>query len=129
MKLSIWKTAVITGVATLVLTTGVMIGANKFNKPKSIVHVVTIKWADNATAEQKKAALAGVDKMAVEIPGITNVWTKGIKVQGEGYTDAIVLEFKDKASFDAYGDHPAHKAWEKIYLPVRGRSTTHDITN
>ena len=108
---------------------GILVGQNKFNKPKSLLHVVTIQWKEGATPEQKQKALAAVDTMAGKVPGITNAWTKGIKVQGEGFTDAFVLEFKDKAAFDAYADNPAHKDFEEVYLPVRGRSTTHDITN
>jgi hypothetical protein len=45
------------------------------------------------------------------------------------FTDAFVMEFEDDAAFKAYDNHPAHRAWEKVYTPVRGRSSTHDITN
>jgi hypothetical protein len=124
------RTAVFASVAALVVFgAGVLVGQNKFNKPKSIVHVVTIRWKSDATAEQKKAALDAVDTMAGKVPGITNVWTKGIKVQGEGYSDAFAIEFRDKAAFDAYANNQAHKDFESVYLPVRDRSTTHDITN
>ena len=124
------RTAVSISVAGIALfSAGILVGQNKFNKPKSIVHVVTIRWKADATADQKKAALEAVDKMAGKIPGVTNVWTKGIKVQGEGFSDAFAIEFRDKAAFDAYADNPAHKEFESVYLPVRDRSTTHDITN
>ncbi|HVV73074.1 MAG TPA: Dabb family protein [Verrucomicrobiae bacterium] len=108
---------------------GVLAGANKFGTPSSVVHVVTIQWKSSATAEQKTAAIEGVRKMAGEIPGIKNIWLKTLKVQPRDYHAAIVMEFKDQAAFDAYANAPAHKEWEKIYLPVRGESTTHDITN
>jgi hypothetical protein len=65
-----------------------------------------------------------MDKVAGKIPGITNVWTKEIKVQGEGFSDPFVVEFRDKAAFDAYADNPAHKEFESVYLPARDRSTT-----
>ena len=81
------------------------------------------------TSEYSTLFLEAVDKMAGKVPGITNVWTKGIKVQGEGYSDAFAIEFRDKAAFDAYADNPAHKEFESVYLPVRDRSTSHDITN
>lgn len=130
MKQHITRKSVLAAAGALVLFgAGVLAGANKFSKPATILHVVTIKWKADATAEQKKAVLDGVEKMAADVPGLKNIWVKGIKVQGEGYTDAIVMEFDSQKSFDAYKDHPAHKAWEKIYLPVRGQSTTHDITN
>ncbi len=108
---------------------GIVVGQNHFNKPKSVLHVITIRWKDGITDEQKKAVFDATDSMAAKVPGITNIWTKGLKVQGEGFSDAIVMEFKDKAAFDAYADAPAHREWEKVYLPARGRSATHDITN
>ncbi len=127
--------------ASVLLLAGITM-AFAANKPKSIIHVVTLYWKDGTTDTQKKAVLDGVEKMGREIPGITNVWLKSVKVQGAyvektasgevtstSFTDAFVMEFKDDAAFKAYGDHPAHKAWEAIYVPVRGRSSTHDITN
>jgi len=39
------------------------------------------------------------------------------------------MEFEDQAAFDRYATDPAHKAWEKVYLPVREESRTHDVTN
>ncbi len=127
--MSLRKAVVATLIAAGLFGAGILVGQNRFNKPKSIIHVVTIKWADNVTDAQKQSVAGAVDAMAGKIPGITNVWTTPLKVQGEGYTGAFVIEFKDKAAFDAYADHPAHREFEKVYLPLRGRSTTHDITN
>jgi len=110
-----------------VFALGVAAGQNKFGQPKSILHVVTVQWKADSTAEQRQAAVDGVKTMASKLPGITNVWLKTIKVQGKDAV--IVMEFKDQAAFDAYAAHPAHKDWEKIYLPVRELSQTHDITN
>jgi len=110
-----------------VFTLGVVAVQNKFGQPKSILHVITVKWKGDSTDQQKQAAVDGVKTMAAKIPGVTNVWLKTVKVQG---MDAvIVMEFKDQAAFDAYVEHPAHKDWEKIYLPIRELSQTHDITN
>jgi len=141
LKISL-KNAVMVSAVLLALGAGAALAANKYGKPKSIVHVVTLYYKDGTTEEQKKAVLDGIEKMAGEIPGIKNVWLKGVKVQGaysekqadgtmksRPFTDAFVIEFEDDKSFKAYDDHPAHRAWEKVYLAVRGRSTTHDITN
>ena len=127
------------GVLALAL---VAVAANKYSKPKSIVHVVTLYYKDGTTDEQKKAVLDATEKMASEVPGLKNIWLKPLKVQGafqekqaDGsfksrmFTDAIVMEFEDEAAFKVYENHPAHKAWEKVYTEVRGRSSTHDITN
>lgn len=118
------------------------VGLRAAEKPNSIIHVVTLYWKDGTTDAQKKAVLDGIEKMGHEIPGITRIWLKPLKVQGNypvkqpsgdikvfPVTDAFVIEFKDAAAFKAYADHPAHKEWEKIYTEVRGRSVTSDITN
>lgn len=135
--------ALMASAVLLALGAGLMAAANKYGKPKSVVHVVTLYYKDGTTDEQKRAVLEGVEKMASEIPGIRNVWLKSVKVQGthaerqpdgsykmRPFTDAFVLEFENEAAFKAYEDHPAHRTWsDRIYVPVRGRSSTHDITN
>jgi cell division protein FtsX len=143
------KTAVVAGLALLAIGAAAGYAANRFGKPKSVIHVVTLYYKDGTTDEQKKAVLAAIEKMAAELPGVKNVWLKSTKVQGaymekvaenkekpsevsykaHPFTDAFVVEFEDQAAFEKYVDHPAHKAFEEVYIPVRGRSSTHDITN
>src|SRR6266850_1847444 len=117
----------------------VALGANRYNTPRSIVHVVTILWKENSTPEQQRASLEGVKKMAAEIPGIKNVWIKPIKVQGsarEGkdgkpgrpYESAFVIEFADQAAADRYVDHPAHIEWNNTSRAFPGERTSHPIT-
>jgi ABC-type glycerol-3-phosphate transport system substrate-binding protein len=120
------KLALTLCVAGVLFAAAALLGAET---PTSIMHVVTIKWKAEATPEQRRAALEGVKKMGAEIPGITRVWIKGTKVQPGDYHDAFVIEFRDKKAADVYVDHPAHRAWEKIYLPIRQQSTSHQITN
>jgi lipopolysaccharide export LptBFGC system permease protein LptF len=108
---------------------GVLVGANRFGQPKSVLHVVTLRWKADATPEQRQAALDGVQKMAGEIPGIKNIWMKTLKVQGQNYNNAFAIEFENEAAFKAYEKAPAHQDWNKIYIPLRDQSTTHDITN
>jgi len=122
------RVALIAGAAAL-FAAGVLTGANSFGQPKSVLHIITVQWKADATAEQKSAALDGVKKMAAEVPGIKNVWLKTLKVQPGDYKNVIVMEFADKAAFDSYAGNPAHKEWEKVYLPVREESRTHDVTN
>src|SRR5437899_3444771 len=78
----------------------VVAGQNKFGQPKSILHVITVQWKADSTAEQRQAAIDGVKAMASQIPGVTNIWLNAIKHQGKDA--AIVMEFKDQAAFDAY---------------------------
>jgi len=112
-----------------VFAAGIVIGQNRFGQPKSVLHIITVKWKAEATAEQKQQALDGVKTMAAKIPGITNVYLRTVKVQPGEYNNVIVMEFKDEAAFATYADHPAHREWEKLYIPIRGESRTHDVSN
>jgi hypothetical protein len=123
------KILLITAALMLVFGAGLLVGANRFGKPKSVLHIVTVKWKADSTPAQREAAIKGVEKMAGEIAGVKNVWTDTLKVQGNGYNNVFVMEFESKAAFDAYADNAAHKDWEKLYLPIREQSTTHDATN
>jgi hypothetical protein len=96
--------------------------------PKTVLHVVTVKWKDGTTAEQIKTALDGVQSLPAAYKGITHVWTRSIKVQG-GKANAFVMEFADEAALKDYAGSPAQKEWYKTYMPIRGESTTFDITN
>ncbi len=91
-----------------IFSAGVLIGQNKFGTPKTVIHVVTLKWTDDSTAEQRQKALDGVKTMAATIPGIKNVWLKKLKVQAQTATDkpydwAFVMEFESEAALKAYG--------------------------
>jgi len=104
------------------------ISAQAPSTPKSVIHVVTVKWKADATPKQIQAALDGVKALPSAYPGITRVWIKSIKVQGDK-ANAFVMEFADEAALKAYTDSPAQKAWYKVYIPIREASTTFDITN
>jgi len=117
-----------------VCSAGIMMGQHEFGAPKTVIHVVTLKWKADSTAAQRQKALDGVKDMAAAIPGIKNVWLKTLKVQGPSreipFDAAFVIEFADEAALKAYADHPKHKEWEdKLYFPVREESRSHDITN
>jgi hypothetical protein len=104
------------------------VSAQTETTPKTVIHVVTVKWKADATPKQIQAALDGVKAMAAAYKGITRVWIKSIKVQGDK-ANAFVMEFADEAALKVYADSPAQKEWYKIYIPIREESTTFDITN
>lgn len=106
-----------------------LVAANKFGTPATLLHIVTVQWKDESTPEQRQQAIDGVRTMAGQIPGVRNVWLKTVKVQPNTYNAVFVMEFQNQKAFDAYADHPAHREWEKVYVPIRQRSTTHDVTN
>lgn len=96
--------------------------------PKSVIHVVTVTWKPEATPAQIQAALDGVQKLPAQFAGITRVWTRTIKAQGER-THAFVMEFASEQALVDYAGSPAQLEWYKVYIPARLASTTFDITN
>lgn len=118
----------ITALLTLGLLAFAATAASAQTAPKSVIHVVTVKFKADAKPEQIKAALDGVKALPAKYKGITHVWVRSIKVQGDK-THAFVMEFADEAALKAYSDSPAQKEWYTVYLPIREESTTFDITN
>ena len=97
-------------------------------KPKSVLHVITIKWKTDAKPADIDAAIKGAEKMNYK--GLTRVWTRPIKMQlPEGFKHIIVMEFASEQALKDYADSPAQKEWYKLYQAVRQESSTHDITN
>ncbi len=118
-------------VLSLLVTASLVGAASTFAAdaaPKSIVHVVTVAWKAGTTPEQIQAALDGAQALPAAYKGITHVWTKTLKAQGDR-SHVIVMEFADADAFKAYTDSPAQKEWYKVYLPIRDHSTTFDATN
>jgi hypothetical protein len=96
--------------------------------PKTLIHVVTVSWKEGTTPQQIQAALEGAHKLPAQFKGITRVWTKTVKAQGER-THAIVMEFTGEQALKEYAGSDAQKEWYKVYEGIRERSTTFDITN
>lgn len=108
---------------------GAAVGQSQYGTPKSVIHVVVVKWKAEAADADKQRAMDGVKTMAAAIPGIKNVWVKADRVQPREFNTAFAIEFESRAAADAYVEHPAHKEWEKIYLPIREESRSLQITN
>ena len=121
MKRMLWLSLVLAIVAA-----SFAIAAPK--KPKSVIHVITIQWKADATAEEIQKALRAAED--INYPGVKNVWTKPIKMQlPEGYKHIIVMEFESEEALKKYADSPAQKKWYEAYMPIREESRTQDITN
>jgi hypothetical protein len=108
---------------------GVLVGANRYGKPKSVIQLVTIKWAADATPEQREAVLQGVERMAGEIPGVRNVWLRPLHLEPRDFTAAFAIEFQDQAAADRFAKHPLHEAWSKTSLLVREEMRSQQLTN
>jgi hypothetical protein len=96
--------------------------------PKTVMHVVTVSWKEGTTPEQIQAALAGAHKLPQSYKGITRVWTKTLKAQGNR-THVIAMEFASEQALKEYAGSPAQAEWYKVYESIREGSTTFDVTN
>jgi hypothetical protein len=97
--------------------------------PKSVVHVINVKFKVDASKAAVDDAIQSIAKM--NYPGLKNVWIRPIKVQGgdAGFTHCLVMEFESEDALKKYSGSEAQKEWYKKWVPVRELSNTHDVTN
>jgi len=132
MKLHLWRGILFLGAllaAFAVAAGGYALGSNHFGQPKTIIHLVVVKWKPNVTDAQKQQVLDGIKKMAAEIPGIENIWVKPARLQPRDFSTAFVIEFKDRAAADSYAESAAHKEFDDMYVPLRADSLSIQVTN
>ncbi len=99
-------------------------------KPKTVIHVITVKWNPDAKPAQIEQAIKAAEALPAQYPGILHVWTKPIKKQiPDGYNHVIVMEFSSEDALKNYAGSPAQKKFYDVYMPVREESRTSDITN
>lgn len=102
-------------------------------KPASVIHIITLYWKDGTTDAQIKGAMDGLEAAAKMYPGITRVWLKPIKMQGEiedkKISGVIVMEFASEDALKKYAGSDAQKKFYEKYMEIRGESRTHDVTN
>jgi hypothetical protein len=99
------------------------------NKPKTVVHVINVRFKPEASKDDIQKAIDAVGKM--NYAGLKNVWLRPIKVQGgdSRFTHCIVMEFESEEALKKYSGSDAQKEWYKLWIPVRDLSNTHDVTN
>jgi Stress responsive A/B Barrel Domain len=112
-----------------IFSAGYAAGVNKFGMPKTVLHVVIIRWKPGATAAQKQAVIDGVRQMATQIPGIRNIWLKPVRVASLQWNAAFAIEFASRAAADRYANDPAHAAWARLEEIARLDSLNVQISN
>ena len=132
MRIRVSKAAGILGGCLLGLALfagGYIAGQNKFGQPKTIIHMVILKWNPGVSDADKQSALEGVKEMAGKVPGVKNVWIKAERLQPRDFSAAFALEFQNRAAADAYAESPVHQAWEQKYTMLRETSISEQVTN
>ena len=88
--------------ALSLFASGYVAGENKFGQPKTIIHMVILKWRPGVADADKQRALEGVKEMAAKVPGIKNIWIKADRIQPRDFNAAYAIEFKDRDAADAW---------------------------
>ena len=125
---------VLTGclVALALFAGGYVAGQNKFGQPKTIIHMVILKWNPGVSDSDKQAALEGVKEMAAKIPGVKNIWIKAERLQPRDFSAAFASSFKieprltpmPKARFTRLGNRNTHCFASKA---CRNKLQTHRV--
>ncbi|MDB5076409.1 MAG: Stress responsive Barrel Domain [Chloroflexi bacterium] len=94
-----------------------------------IEHVVLFKWKPDASRLAIDAAAAALKGLADRIPGIVDLSCgPPITDQPQQYSFGLVVRFKDRPSFEAYGPHPAHVEVVQTYLlPIMAEALNFDF--
>lgn len=111
------NSAVAAGTVALSLSLREPAGAT--NEPESVFHAFAIRWKDGTTDAQKDRAAKEIAAFQGVIPGLLQTHVgPNISPRGKGYTFGGIMQFKDRASLDAYVQHPAHQALLKWLIPL-----------
>jgi hypothetical protein len=119
-------------IAFTIFSTGYVAGQtspNHFGQPKTILAISLIKFRPGTSDAQQDEIIADLKKMASQIPGIKNIWTKPARMEPTNFDTGFVIEFINRDAADAYAESPIHDAWSRRLQQIRETSLSPQITN
>jgi hypothetical protein len=108
---------------------GYVAGQNRFGQPRTIIHLVEVKWNPGVTQAQQQEVINGLREMAARMPGVKNIWIKADRLEPREFSWAYAIEFRDRDAADAYAESPLHDKWDAQYVPMRQASISVQVTN
>ena len=93
-----------------------------------IVHIVLLRWTDNAAPEAINDVMTELRLLKDKIPGIVEVTSgKNFSERSKGFTHGLIFHFKDRAALDGYLPHSEHqRVVQKILNPIRSDTLIFD---
>lgn len=89
------------------------------SESSSVFHIFAFQWKPGTSEAQKERASKEIGAFQGVIPGLLQTHVgPNISPRGKGYTFGGMMEFKDKASLEAYVQHPAHQALLAWLVPL-----------
>lgn len=93
--------------------------AAKENESGNVFHAFAFRWKPNTSEAEKDRAAKEIAAFQGQIPGLLQTHVgPNISPRGKGYTFGGIMQFKDKASLDAYFQHPTHQALLAWLVPL-----------
>jgi hypothetical protein len=126
------RITVLTLTAAILFSTGYVVGQtapNRFGQPKTVLAISLIKFRPGTSDAQQDEMIAGLKKIASQIPGIKNIWTKTARMEPTNFDAGFVIEFINRDAADAYAESPIHDAWSRRLQQIRETSLSPQITN
>jgi hypothetical protein len=75
-----------------------------------VIHTFAFRWKPGVTSEQKQKVVTEIRGLQGQIPGLEETWVGvNISPRSQGYELGGVMRFNDRATFEAYNDHPVHQ--------------------
>lgn len=82
-----------------------------------VIHTFAFRWNPTVSAEQKLRAMQEINALQGQIPGLVETLVgTNFSPRSNGFELGGVMKFADRATFDAYNDHPIH---QKLLLWLR----------
>jgi hypothetical protein len=84
-----------------------------------VIHTFAFRWKSGVSTEQKDRAVREIQALQGQIPGLIETLVgRNISPRSQGYELGGVMKFADRASFDAYNDHPVHRRLLAWLMPL-----------
>ena len=117
-------------VAGLLVSAGWVLGQQTPATQPTLLHAFAFTPVATATPQDFENLKKATADMVGKVPGLRRAWVGKLRAPVDLGPVApkreygIALEFDDVKALDAYADHPAHAAWERVYRRVREPGTT-----
>jgi hypothetical protein len=94
-----------------------------------VLHIFAYAPLETAKPEDLENFNKVTTELVGKVPGLKRVWVGKLKSSitapdGTKQIYGVGMEFESEQAYAAYGDHPAHTAWERVYRRVRVAGTT-----
>jgi Stress responsive A/B Barrel Domain len=84
-----------------------------------VIHTFAFRWKPDVTEDQKQHAIYEIRALQGQIPGLVETLVGvNISPRSQGYELGGVMKFADRATFDAYNDHPVHQKLLTWLMPL-----------